>query len=88
MTARRPAENAEFMLHANHVHVRDVQEISRAQVGRQILLRNLEAHLRRVIVTAARLLTGTTRHCIAGNSVAMAQRESVVNVAMPHFLGR
>jgi hypothetical protein len=33
MTARRPAENAEFMLHANHVHVRDVQEIRRAQVG-------------------------------------------------------
>ena len=27
MTARRPAENAELMLHANHVHVGDVEEI-------------------------------------------------------------
>ena len=56
MTARRPAENAEFMLHANHVHVRDVQEIRRAEVGRQVLLRNLKAHFRRVIVTAREII--------------------------------
>jgi hypothetical protein len=56
MTARRPAENPELMLHANHVHVRDVQEIRRAQVGWQVLLRNLEAHFRRVIVAARKVI--------------------------------
>ena len=56
MAARRPAENAELMLHANHVHVRDVQKIRRAQIRRQVLLRNLEAHLRRIIVTAREVI--------------------------------
>ncbi len=56
MTARRPAENAELMLHANHVHVRDVQEIRRAQIRRQVLLRNLKAHFRRVIVAARKVI--------------------------------
>ena len=51
MAARRPAENPELMLHANHVHVRDVQEIRRAQIRRQILLRDLEPHFRRIIIT-------------------------------------
>ena len=56
MAARRPAENAELVLHANHVHVRDVQKIRRAQVGRQVLFRNLEAHLRRIIVTLREII--------------------------------
>ena len=56
MTARRPAENAKLMLHANHVHVRDVQKIRRTQVGRQVLLRNLKTHLRRVIVAARKVI--------------------------------
>ena len=51
MTARRPAENAELVLHTNHVHIRDVQEIRRTQIRRQILFRNLEAHFGRIIVT-------------------------------------
>ncbi len=54
MTAGRPAENAEFMLQADHVHVRDVQKIRRAQIGGQVLLRNLEPHFRRVIVASPR----------------------------------
>ena len=56
MASRRPAVNAEFMLHANHVHVRDVQKIRRAQIRRQVLLRNLEPHLRRIIVTAREII--------------------------------
>ena len=52
VTARRPAVNPKLMLHANHVHVRDVQKIRRAQIRRQILLRNLKPHLRRIIVSA------------------------------------
>src|ERR1044072_8151114 len=56
MTARRPAVDAEFMLHANHIHVRDVQEIRRAQIRRLVLLRNLKAHLRRIIVTAREII--------------------------------
>ena len=54
MTAGRAAENAELMLHANHVHVGDVQKIRRAQIGGQVLLRNLKAHLGRIIVTSRR----------------------------------
>jgi hypothetical protein len=56
MTARRPAENAELMLHAYHVHIRDVEKIRRTQVGGQVLLRNLEAHFRRIIVAARQII--------------------------------
>jgi hypothetical protein len=44
------------MLHADDVHAYDVEEIGAAQVGRQVLLRNLEAHLRRIIVTAREVI--------------------------------
>jgi len=50
MAARRSAKNAELVFHAHHVHVRDVQEIRRAEVGRQFLLGNFETDLRRVII--------------------------------------
>ena len=56
MAARRPAENPELMLHANHVHVRDVQKIRRAQIRRQVLLRDLEAHLRRIIIAVGAVI--------------------------------
>ena len=56
MTARRPAENPELMLHANRVHVRDVQKIRRAQIRWQILLRNLESYFRRIIVTVCEII--------------------------------
>ena len=51
MAARRPSKNTELMLETNDIHVVDVQEIRRAQVGRQILFRDLKAHLRRIIIT-------------------------------------
>ena len=54
MAARRPAENAELVLHTNHVHVRDVQKIRRPQIRGQVLLRDFEAHFRRIIVAALR----------------------------------
>jgi hypothetical protein len=56
MTARRPAENAKLMLDAENVHVADVQEIRRAQVRWQILLRDLKAHFRRIIVTVLEII--------------------------------
>jgi len=88
MAARRPAENTELVLHTNHVHVCDVQKIRCAQIGRQILLRNLEAHFGRIIVTFREIIHGHDKALQRGNSFATAQRKSVVNVAMPHLRGR
>src|SRR5882672_5741020 len=56
MAARGSAENAEFMLQANQIHVRNVEEIGRAQIGGQVLLRNLKAYLRGIIVTAREIV--------------------------------
>jgi hypothetical protein len=50
VTARRPAVNAELVLQADDVHVADVEEIRGAQIGRQVLLLNLEANHFRVFV--------------------------------------
>jgi hypothetical protein len=44
------------MLHAHHVHVRDVQKIRRAQAGGQILLLDFEAHFRRIRVTVHEII--------------------------------
>src|SRR5688572_5969407 len=44
------------MLHADHIHIRDVQKVRRAEVGRDVLLGNLEAHLGRVIVAAISII--------------------------------
>ena len=52
VTAGRPAENAELVLQADDVHVADVEEVRRAQIGRQILLLNLEANHFRILVAA------------------------------------
>ena len=52
VTAGRPAENAELVLQADDVHVADVEEVRGAQIGRQVLLFNLEAHHIRVFVAA------------------------------------
>ena len=46
----RPAENAELVLQADDVHVADVEEIGGAQIGRQVLLLNLEANHFRILV--------------------------------------
>ena len=52
VTAGRPAENAELVLQADDVHVADVEEVRGAQIGRQVLLLNLEANHFRVLVAA------------------------------------
>ena len=52
MTAGGPAENAELVLQADDVHVADVEEVRGAQIGRQVLLLNLEANHFRVLVAA------------------------------------
>ena len=52
VAAGRPAENAELVLQADDVHVADVEEIRRAQIGRQVLLLDLEANHFRIIVAA------------------------------------
>jgi hypothetical protein len=51
MAAGKSAENAKFVLQANHIHIGDVQKIRRPQVRRQVLLGNLETHFRRIIVS-------------------------------------
>ena len=52
VTAGRPAENAELVLQADDVHVADVEEVRGAQIGRQVLLLNLETNHFRVLVAA------------------------------------
>ena len=60
VTAGGPAENAELVLQADDVHVADVQEVRGAQIGRQVLLLNLEANYFRVLVAT---LNVVDRHC-------------------------
>ncbi len=52
MTAGGPAENAEFVLQADDVHVADVEEVRGPQIGRKVLLLDLEANYFRVRVAA------------------------------------
>ncbi len=51
VTAGGSAENAELMLQADDVYVADVEEVRGTQVGRQVLLFNLEANDFGVFVT-------------------------------------
>jgi hypothetical protein len=44
VTTSRPAENTELMLQADNVYVADVEEVRGTQIGRQVLLLNLEAN--------------------------------------------
>ena len=64
MTAGRPAENAELVLQADDVHVADVEEVRGAQIGRQVLLLNLEANHLRILVATWMSLTDTARHSL------------------------
>ncbi len=50
VTAGGPAENAELVLQADDVHVADVEEVRGTQIGRQVLLLNLEANYFRILV--------------------------------------
>ena len=79
VTAGRPAENAELVLQADDVHVADVEEVRGAQIGRQVLLLNLEANHFRVLVAALMSLTDTAKHwlcgCAAGDGGKQVGRE-------------
>ena len=88
MPAGGPAENAELVLQADDVHVADVEEIRGAQIGRQVLLLNLEANHFRILVAALMSLTDTREHWLWGCAAATAASRSEVNVAMPHLRGR
>ncbi len=46
------AENAELVLQADDIYVADVEEVRGAQIGRQVLLFNLEADYFRVLIAA------------------------------------
>ena len=85
MAAGGSAENAELVLQADDVYVADVEEVRGAQIGRQVLLLNLEANHFRVFVASLMSLTDTARHWLAGCAAATAASRSDVNVAMPHF---
>src|SRR2546425_2891065 len=50
VTTGRPTENAELMLQADDIHVANVEEVRSTQIGRQVLLLNLEANHLRVLV--------------------------------------
>ena len=52
VAAGRPAVDPELVLHADDVHVADVQEVRRALVRGQILLLDLEANDVRIFVAA------------------------------------
>ena len=68
MAAGRPAENAELVLQADDVHVADVEEVRGAQIGRQVLLLNLEANHFRVFVATLNVID---RH---GEALALGMR--------------
>ena len=50
MTSGWTAENAELVLQAHAVHVANVEEVGGPQIGRQVLLLNLETNHFRVLV--------------------------------------
>src|SRR5260370_2882420 len=50
LTTGRPAENTELVLQADDVHVANVEEVRGTQIGRKVLLLNLETNHLRVLV--------------------------------------
>ena len=56
VAAGRPAENPELVLQADDVHVADVEEVRGAQIGRQVLLLNLETNHLRILVAALNVI--------------------------------
>ena len=51
-----PSVNSEFMLHADDVHVTDVEKAGGAQIGRQVLLLVLEANHLRVFLAVGEVI--------------------------------
>src|SRR5438067_360788 len=76
VTTGGPAENAELVLQADDVHIVDVEEVRGTQIGRQVLLLNLEANHFRVLVAIRNVvdrrceaLTLWMRACDGGKQV-------------------
>src|SRR5712691_3609377 len=68
VTTGRPTENTEFVLQADDIHIANVEEVRRTQIGRQVLLLNLEANHFRVLVAARNVVD---RH---GQALALGVR--------------
>ena len=56
MTTGGSAENAKLVLQADDIHVADVEEVRGTQIGRQVLLLNLEANHLRVLVAVLKVV--------------------------------
>ena len=76
VTAGGPAENAEFVLQTDDVHVADVEEVRGAQIGRQVLLLNLEVNYFRILVAAFDVVHGH-RETLALGMRGLDRREQV-----------
>ena len=89
MAARRSAVDAELVLHAEHVGVVEIQEIRGPPIGIEVLLQELEAHPRRVLVTLRPGRSPRRRSSPQPEPrAATASHRSCVNVAMPQRRGR
>ena len=88
VAAGGPAEDPELVLHADDVHVADVEEVRRALVGRQILLLDLEANDVRIVVAALDVVDRHRETLALRMLAATAVSRSDVNVAMPHLRGK
>ena len=56
MAPCRSSIDTEFVLHAEHIGIVEVQKISGLPVGSQIFFQQLEAHMRRVIITLGTII--------------------------------
>jgi hypothetical protein len=56
VTTGGSAENAEFVLQAHDVYVADIEEVGRTDVGRKVLLLNLEAHFFRILIATLEIV--------------------------------
>src|ERR1051325_4565349 len=66
MAASGPPENAELVLQAHDVHVADVEEVCRPQIGRKVLFLNFESNHLGVFIA--------TLHVIDRNRETLALR--------------
>src|ERR1044071_5112511 len=56
VTTSRTAEDAKLMLQAYGIDIADIEEVGRPQIGRQILLFNLEANHLGVLIAAGNVV--------------------------------
>ena len=83
-----PPIDAELVLQADHVDVAEVQKIGGAVVAVELLLRDFEAHFRRIVVALGLVVDGddgALRLRIVADDTALSK--SSVKVAMPQRRG-